>query len=85
MPSPSGIFIGLTLVELAEIKASASARITNGETTSLSGAGKSKGKAWSMSARDVLKEVQFAEAMANGGVNNTSHFDASGQFSRRWQ
>jgi|TARA_R110000868_G_scaffold6369_5_gene36278 hypothetical protein len=83
MPSPSGVFVGLTLVELAEIKAGALDRVANGETTSLSGAGKSKGKSWSMTARDVLKEVQFAIDQSSGGALNISHFDASGQFARR--
>ena len=85
MASPTGAFVGLSTEELAALKASALSRIQSGETTSLSGAGKSKGKAWSMSAADVLKEIRFAEAMARGGVNNTSHFDASQQSTRRWQ
>lgn len=79
MGSPLGIFTDLSIEELQALKASAISRMVSGETTSLSGAGKSKGKQWSMSAADVLKEVNFAIAQLSGGVIRKTHFDASGQ------
>ncbi|MFA7301985.1 MAG: hypothetical protein WC069_06765 [Candidatus Shapirobacteria bacterium] len=79
--SPIGIFNDLSLTELAALKASAISRITSGETISLSGAGKSKGKQWSMKADEVLREVNFSIAQLAGGAIRKTHFDASGQVS----
>lgn len=61
MPSRTGIFIGLTQVELAALRVSALARISSGDRTSISGGGKSGTKAYSMSAADVLSEIVIAE------------------------
>jgi hypothetical protein len=81
MPSPTGIFVGLSSDELAAIKTSAITRITSGETTGLSGAGKSKQKAWSMSAEEALREANFAIGLLNGtSPIRQTHFNASGQY-----
>jgi len=78
--SPLGIFVGLSLDELQALKTSAISRVTSGETTSLSGAGKSKGKQWSMPAADVLKEVNYAIGLLTGDSTiRQTHFNVSGQ------
>lgn len=61
MPSPSGIFVGLSAPELAEIKASAISGITNGRRTSISGGAKSGSKEWQMKPQEILMEVKYAE------------------------
>lgn len=63
MPSPSGIFVGLTQSELDDLRTSAIARIQSGERTGLSGGGKSGQKNWQMSPQDVLFEINYAEKM----------------------
>jgi len=67
--SPSGIFLGLTATELADLKATALDRIANGDMTALSGAGKSNSLQYSMSAREMLIEVNYALASGEGRVN----------------
>lgn len=61
MGSPTGIFTDLTAQELSDLRSNALTRIASGDRTSLSGGGKSGTKSYSMSARDVLMEVKYAE------------------------
>lgn len=80
MPSPSGIFAGLSLDELNAIKASLIDRITNGDRTSLSGAAKSSGFSFAMPPQDALVEVNFSIGILTRkpGVRATQ-FNNSGQ------
>jgi len=61
MPSPTGVFVGLSTAELAALRASALARMLNGDFTALSGAQKSSSKEWKMDPAQVLLEVKMAE------------------------
>lgn len=66
MPSPRGIFVGLTAVQLQAKIDSALDRIENGDRTSLSGGGKSASRNWPMSPEDVLFEARYALNKLNG-------------------
>jgi len=66
MPSPTRIFKGLSLEELNALKATALARITSGDFTSLSGGGHSSSKAFAMSPQDILDEVQTELGVLSG-------------------
>ena len=80
MPSPSGIFLSLTIDELLALRASAILRVTQGDRTSLSGASKSSGKNFSMSAQDELIEINYAiQRLQNSQPPRSTHFNASGQ------
>jgi ATP-dependent DNA ligase len=61
MPSPSGIFQGLSAAELASLRATALSRIANGDFKQLSGAAKSSTKEEPMDPRQMLLEVKYAE------------------------
>lgn len=65
--SPSGIFVGLSTQELAELKASALRAITSGQWTSITGGQKTGSKQYQMRPQDVLEEVKFAEQSAGIG------------------
>ncbi len=62
--SPSGIFVGLSQVELDALRTSALAGITSGRRTSLSGGQKSGSKEWKMDPQQMLLEIQYAERAA---------------------
>lgn len=64
MASPTGIFVGLSQVELDALRVSALAGITSGRRTSLSGGQKSGSKEWQMMPQQVLLEVIYAERKA---------------------
>jgi hypothetical protein len=66
MPSPLGIFVGLSQTQLDTLRASALARMASGERTSISGGGKSGSRQWQMSPEKVIFEVQYAERAAAG-------------------
>ncbi len=79
MPSPSGIFAGLSLVELQELRADLILRITQGDRTSLSGAAKSSSKNWAMDPQDALVEVNYSIGILTGtGPNRQTTFNNSG-------
>jgi len=61
MPSPSGIFVGLSQVELDALRVTALAATTGGQRTSLSGGQKSGSKEYQMSPQQVLMEIIYAE------------------------
>jgi len=74
--SPSGIYVGLPLVDLQTIKTSLIARITNGDLTSISGASKSSSRNFAMSPQDALFEVNYALGLLNNtGPARTTYFD----------
>lgn len=78
MPSPTGAFIGLSLEDLQAELAIARARISGGDRTSLSGAAKSSGKNYSMSASDHVREVNYAINQINGsGLPMRTYFNAN--------
>lgn len=80
MSSPYGIFVSLSLEELQTLKASVLARAASGDTIQLSGAGKSKGKSYSLSVLDALKELNFAIGLLTGQSRpSQTHFDVAGQ------
>lgn len=60
MPSPSGIFVGMTSADILVIRTAALARITDGDFTQLSGAQKSSSKTYEMKPQDVLRECNYA-------------------------
>lgn len=66
MPSPSGLFVGLTQAQLDTLRAGALQRIATGERTSMSGGAKSGSRAWQMSPQDVLFEVNYAQNILSG-------------------
>lgn len=68
----------MTLDELNAERAIALDRIRNGDRTSLSGAAKSSGKSYSMSARDHLFEVNYAIRLLTGQLPpSVTYFDAA--------
>jgi len=67
--SPSGVFLGLDSDTLAELKATALERIQLGDLTALSGGGKSNSTQYSMTAKEMLIEVNYA---INGGDGRVS-------------
>ena len=77
MSSPNGIYVGLDRAELDELRAIAIERTKNGDRVSLSGAAKSSGKNYSLSAADMLREVQFAlDRLLGTGLPTQTYFDA---------
>lgn len=80
MPSPAGIFIGLSLDELQAEKEIALDRIRYGDRTGMGGAGKSSSRSFSLDARSHLREVNFALLKLTGTARpSRTYFDASGQ------
>lgn len=77
MPSPQGIFVGLDRAALEALRDAAILRITQGDRVSLSGAAKSSGKNYSMSASEELREVQFAlNKLLGTALPTATYFDA---------
>lgn len=76
--SPQGIYVGLTREELEELRAIAIDRTKNGDRVALSGAAKSSAKNFSLSASDMLREVQYALSRLLGtGLPSVTYFDAA--------
>lgn len=79
MPSPQRLFRGMTLAELQALRATAILRITNGDFTNLSGAGKSSTRKWEMSPQEILDEVNYEiEVITGTRPPSTVYQDFSG-------
>lgn len=72
MPSPTGIFTGLSQSELDDLRSSALDGITSGRRTSLSGGGKSGSKEWQMTPQEVLREVVYAKQQSGARAGRVS-------------
>jgi hypothetical protein len=78
MGSPRRIFKGLTVAELAVIKAAALERVTSGTFTQLGGAQKNSTIEY-MKIEDILDEVNYELSVLNGTVGpSTVSQDFSG-------
>jgi hypothetical protein len=78
MPSPRGVYVGLSSTELATIRETALSRISSGDRTSLSGGGKSGTKNWRTDPADDLREVKWALDRMNGVRRATHTYFRSG-------
>lgn len=71
----------MSLVDLQAELLIARNRIRYGDRVAMAGAAKSSTKAFSMSAKEHLLEVNYAIKLLSGDVITSTHFDASGQYS----
>lgn len=60
MPSPSGILVGLTAVELQAIRADALSGVVSGRFTQLNGAAKGSTRQFDMTPQMMLQEANYA-------------------------